>query len=164
MARAIKDWLHSFSIQNVQIWCEDPETNVEKFGGYGSKTYLTYRILLKQIGRDIIGVRHRYSEFETLRNQLKDRYAPLGICVPSLPPKNSIKFVMMGGNKTDAAMVKERTSGLTMFCEVNKLLCRVLYFYHDIVSIDSAMCYMSFLCCRLYLLRLEYNCFSMAEQ
>ncbi len=89
----------------------------EKFAGVSSKTYLTYRILLKQIGRDVVGVRHRYSEFEALRNQLKDRYAPMGINVVALPPKNSIKF-MMGSKSSDDTIVKERTAGLTMFCEV----------------------------------------------
>lgn len=116
MEKRIKDWLLNFSSQSVQIWCEDPETSVEKVaGGVIDKTFLTYRVLMKQVGRDIIGVRHRYSEFEGLQKSLKERYAALGIIVPSLPPKTSVSSII--GQRFDDSFVKERTLGLTLFCE-----------------------------------------------
>jgi hypothetical protein len=113
------EWLDSFTHQQIQIWCEDPESNVEKIAGgvLGvGKTFVTYRILMKQVGRDIVGVRHRYSEFEALRNSLRDRYGPMGIAVPSLPPKTSISSVVSTTMKQ--TFIKERIAGLTIFCEV----------------------------------------------
>lgn len=116
MSEQVQDWLERFSPQNVQIWCEDPETTSS--GGLMAKSYLTYRILMKQIGRDIVGTRHRYSDFETLRDGLRDKFAPLGILIPSLPPKTSIT-AMIGVKPGDKNIfIKERTLGLTMFCEV----------------------------------------------
>lgn len=115
----INEWIESFTQQQMQIWCEDPETNTEKIAGgvMGmGKTYVTYRILMKQVGRDIIGVRHRYSEFETLRNSLRDRYGALGIAVPSLPPKNSVSNII--SSNLQQTFIKERILGLTIFCEV----------------------------------------------
>jgi hypothetical protein len=114
------DWLEGFTQQQMQIWCEDPETLVEKIAGgvLGvGKTYVTYRILMKQVGRDIVGVRHRYSEFETLRNSLRDRYGPLGIAVPALPPKTSMNNIISANLKQ--TFIKERIHGLTIFCEVS---------------------------------------------
>ncbi len=119
---SVNDWLESQIHQQVAIWCEDPETNVEKIaGGVLEKSYLTYRILYKQIGRDLIAVRHRYSEFEGLRVDLRDRYHPLGILVPSLPPKNSVAALnaKLSSKVDDSPFVKERTLGLTLFCEVS---------------------------------------------
>ncbi len=116
MSQELNDWLETFSYQNVQIWCEDPETCFT--GGVLNKSYLTYRILMKQVGRDIVGIRHRYSEFEALRIGLKDRYALLGILVPSLPPKNSVSSLITA-RSGEKSFIKERTLGLTMFCEVN---------------------------------------------
>jgi len=115
----INEWLDSFTQQQMQIWCEDPETNLEKVAGGmlgASKSFLTYRILMKQVGRDIVGVRHRYSEFEGLRITLRDRYGPLGISVPVLPPKSSITSMVSANMKH--TFIKERTLGLSLFCEV----------------------------------------------
>jgi hypothetical protein len=119
MEGEIHDWLVQFSEQPIKIWCEDPETNQEKIGNGVlaiGKTFLTYRILMKQVGRDLVGVRHRYSEFQALRKSLRDRYGPLGIIVPSLPPKDSMSS-MIGVNQKQT-FIKERTLGLTLFCEV----------------------------------------------
>lgn len=114
MSTTPQDWLENSLKQQVSIWCEDPELNTEKIArGIVEKTYLTYRILYKQIGRDLIAVRHRYSEFENLRLELRDRYHPLGILVPSLPPKNTLSIQ----SKFSDGFVKERTLGLTLFCE-----------------------------------------------
>lgn len=115
MTSTVTDWLNSSLQQQVSIWCEDPEMNTEKIArGVLEKTYLTYRILYKQIGRDLIAVRHRYSEFETMRVELRDRYHPMGILVPSLPPKKTLSIE----SKFSDNFVKERTLGLTLFCEV----------------------------------------------
>lgn len=115
MAATAQEWLNSNLQQQVSIWCEDPEMNTEKkIGGVLEKTYLTYRILYKQIGRDLIAVRHRYSEFESMRLELRDRYHPMGILVPSLPPKKTLSIE----SKFSDNFVKERTLGLTLFCEV----------------------------------------------
>lgn len=78
---SVSDWLGSASRQKIQIWCEDPEASSEKIaGGVIEKTYLTYKLLMKQPGRDISGiVRHRYSEFEALRSNLRDRYYAVGV-------------------------------------------------------------------------------------
>eukprot|EP01038_Epipyxis_sp_PR26KG_P008420 gene8420-11388_t len=114
--QTVKEWLDAFSTAPISIWCEDPETNIEKIvGGVLGKTYFTYRILLKQPGRDIVGARHRYSEFELLRTSLKERYSLFGILVPSLPPKNMMNSIM--SSRSDTAFIKERTMGLSMFCE-----------------------------------------------
>src|SRR4051812_36207226 len=118
MSQELKEWLEGFSSQSVQVWCEDPETSIT--AGVLSKSYLTYRILMKQVGRDIVGVRHRYSEFEALRTQLKDRYSPLGILIPSLPPKSSVASIITS-RSGDKSFIKERTLGLTMFCEVGSV-------------------------------------------
>eukprot|EP01035_Chromulina_nebulosa_P020183 gene20183-26201_t len=106
------EWLEISSKSTVKIWCEDPETNK---GGIVTKSYLTYRILLKQVGRDVIGIRHRYSEFESLRLLLKDRFNPFGLFVPSLPPKKTVSSLL--NSRVDAIFVKERTCGLSLFCE-----------------------------------------------
>jgi len=121
----ISEWIESFSQQQMQIWCEDPETNMEKIGMGMGKTYVTYRILMKQVGRDIIGVRHRYSEFETLRNSLRDRYGALGIAVPALPPKNSVSNIL--SSNLQQTFIKERILGLTIFCEVRRNIAYSMY-------------------------------------
>jgi hypothetical protein len=123
--QSIQEWLDTFGNTSVSIWCADPEVCTEKGNliGLGQKTYTTYKILYKQSGRDIVNVRHRYSEFEAVRKDLRDRYHPLGILVPSLPPKSSITSIAMSAvqvsSKMDQFFIKERTLGLTFFCEVN---------------------------------------------
>ena len=62
---------------------------VEK-GLLKNKTYTSYRIFHKKFGRDIQAKRHRYSDFETLRNALKAKYCHLGIFIPGLPPKKLV--------------------------------------------------------------------------
>lgn len=124
---SIQQWLQGPGSQTVSIWCADPETSTEKSSlGIGQKSFQTYRILYKQPGRDIVSVRHRYSEFESLRKGLRDRYLPLGILVPTLPPKNSftalaINATMSAASKLDTFFIKERTLGLTFFSEVHDL-------------------------------------------
>jgi hypothetical protein len=138
----IDEWLDGFSQQQMQIWCEDPETIVEKIGagGFGiGKSYVTYRILMKQVGRDIVGVRHRYSEFETLRNSLRDRYGPLGIAVPALPPKNSMSNLI--SSNTKQTFIKERVMGLSLFCDVSSYL---IYCSFSVFFPPSLMCLLGF--------------------
>lgn len=114
----VREWIAGEARLPSEVHVEDPETVK---GGLMSKSYLTYRILSRQVGRDLVGVRHRYSEFEAVRKLLKDRYSLVGILVPQLPPKK-----MMGSSSQESAFVKERTQGLTLFCEgiaSNPFLC-----------------------------------------
>lgn len=137
----ICEWLDGFSQQQMQIWCEDPETNTEKIAGgvMGmGKTYVTYRIMMKQVGRDVVGVRHRYSEFETLRNSLRDRYGPLGIAVPALPPKNVVSNIISTNMKQ--TFISERIMGLSIFCEV------FIYVYLSIAGVFAIDDFVSTMC------------------
>jgi hypothetical protein len=71
----VKEWLDNFVAQNgpplpytasnmspssTLIWVEEPETHQEKAILGGQKGYVSYRIMFKQAGRDLITVRHRY--------------------------------------------------------------------------------------------------------
>lgn len=127
----IQEWIETSANSPVTIWCDDPETHKEKIaGGLGGKTYLSYRIMYKQSGRDVVGVRHRYSEFEQMRSELKERYHPLGVLVPALPPKHQMQNLtntfVQGSKMIDLPFVKERTFGLTLFCEVSVYLFNLL--------------------------------------
>ena len=110
-----------------KVWCEDPETNKET-KTFVTKTYLTYRVLMKQDGRDLVGVRHRYSEFETLRSSIASKFVPLGIAIPMLPPKKPMTSAISGTN-TEKIFIKERTRGLSLFVES---LCENIFLRHDI--------------------------------
>lgn len=65
----INNWLAKVSSTDVRIWVENPETI--KVSGLMGKSYTTFRVLLKASDGELVGIRHRYSEFETLRNTLK---------------------------------------------------------------------------------------------
>ena len=95
-------------------WVEDPEVYQEQSIIYGQKSYLSYLVCSKLPGRDLLATRHRYNDFQVLRKKLRDVYAPLGIFVPPLPPKNDI----IGPVSVGDPLVKERIFGLTLFCEV----------------------------------------------
>lgn len=99
-----------------RVWVEDPE-EVRETGYLSSlgKTYLTYRIMLQR-GIDVTGARHRYSEFEAMRKDIMMRYAPVGVLVPSLPPKKPVSSAVYGSSQS-SVFVKERTNGLSLFCE-----------------------------------------------
>ncbi len=58
-----------------------------------------------------------FSEFEALRNNLHLRYGPRGILVPQLPPKKSFSSLIGLSTQTQDPFVKERTQGLSLFCE-----------------------------------------------
>ena len=73
----VKEWLENFVAQNgpplpyaasnmspssTLIWVEEPETHQEKAILGGQKGYVSYRIMFKQAGRDLITVRHRYDD------------------------------------------------------------------------------------------------------
>lgn len=121
--KIMHDWLDACAGQSIQIWCGDPIVNTEKFAGgvLGGRTYFTYCIYYKQYGRDMTLVRHRYSEFETIRSEIRDRYHTYGLLVPSLPPKQALLSVAVSNllSNDDDTFVKERTLGLTLFCEVS---------------------------------------------
>ena len=116
----LRDWLEGRSQEDFQIFCEDPEEI--KSTSVFSKSYLTYRIIMRNRGvsgsgktAPSIQIRHRYSEFEALRLEMVNRYATCGILIPLLPPKKPVSSLMQG--KQDSLFVKERTIGLSLFCE-----------------------------------------------
>lgn len=141
----VQDWLDQTMTQSLTIWCENPEIQ-EKQSTTGNsgrsllmpsnlllkKSFVTYRIKYKQPGRDYITIRHRYSEFETLRSVLRDLYHPLGIFIPPLPPKQSLNnhamSHLLGMNDLEESFVKERLLGLTLFCEN---LVKIPWLRHD---------------------------------
>jgi hypothetical protein len=110
MATDLETWYAKCEETAVKIWVENPEILQEIKFGLQKKSYTTFRVLMKSSSGDLVGVRHRYSEFETLRENLRDRYLPLGIFVPMLPAKKLM-------NNTDSEFIKERMQGLTLFCE-----------------------------------------------
>ncbi|RYH24953.1 hypothetical protein EON65_16120 [archaeon] len=121
----VQEWLESTLSQHFAIVCEEPEVVEKSSGGMlGSvlkKPYVTYRIRYKMPGRDSVTVRHRFSEFEQVRSELRDRYHPLGIIVPALPPKHSLNSAMtqqLVGMDLQDGFLKQRSLGLTIFCEV----------------------------------------------
>ncbi len=82
-------WYNIFTGNDIKIWVEDPETATETKALIPT-SYTSYRVLIKRTGRDVVGVRKRYSEFETARNALKTLYIPYGIFVPGLLPKKLV--------------------------------------------------------------------------
>jgi hypothetical protein len=111
----VQEFFHLFANQPVSIYVEDPISTIEP-GFIGSKTFLSYKVIIKQRGRDAVGVRHRYSDFENLRKELTERYSPLGIFVPNLPRK----LISLPSNSKAATdpLIKERVLGLSFFCEM----------------------------------------------
>ncbi len=116
----LRDWLEGRSQEDLQIFCEDPEEI--KSTSVFSKSYLTYRIIMRsragagaERAGPMVQVRHRYSEFEALRSEMVNRYATCGILIPLLPPKKPVSSLIQG--KQDSLFVKERTIGLSLFCE-----------------------------------------------
>jgi hypothetical protein len=132
----VQGWLEDCQSQATSIYCEDPEI-VDKPGGsmlrIGAlkKSHVTYRIKYKQPGRDAMTVRHRYSEFENIRSELRERYHSLGIMVPALPKKHSMNNAAMSqllGTDLQETFVKERTLGLSIFCES---IVHIPWLWHD---------------------------------
>jgi hypothetical protein len=105
----ITGFVKDFQEKNIHICVEEPETSKEK-GILGTKEYTTFLIMTKKFGADPVGVRHRYSEFESLRTSLRSRYGPLGVLIPSLPSKKIL-------GKGEWSFVVERMYGLSLFCE-----------------------------------------------
>ena len=77
---------------------------------------MPFRIFYKKAGQDLVGVRHRYSEFEQLRGCLEEKFSPYGLLVPQLPPKKAMQS-LINSSTVDNSFVKERTYGLSLFCE-----------------------------------------------
>ena len=110
----LRDWLEGRSQEDLQVFCEDPEEI--KSTSVFSKSYLTYRIIMRsRLAGPMVQIRHRYSEFEALRSEMVNRYATCGVLIPLLPPKKPVSSLIQG--KQDSLFVKERTIGLSLFCE-----------------------------------------------
>jgi hypothetical protein len=69
LPQPVSDWITYVSGIDVKVWVENPETLKES--GFMGKTYVTFRVLLKASDGELVGVRHRFSEFDTLRGVLK---------------------------------------------------------------------------------------------
>lgn len=111
----INDWFESQYQDNVNVWCEDPDTNTEKVASIIEKSYLTYRVKSNKNGQEVVGGRIRYSTFESVRLSLRNRYHPVGIFVPPLPTKYSKAATT---RQVDQLPVKTRALGLTLFLQV----------------------------------------------
>lgn len=138
----VQEWLDQCMNQALSIWCEDPEiqegSSKGVFSSVMKKSYVTYRIKYKQPGRDVVAVRHRYSEFESMRKDLCDRYHAAGLLVPALPPKHSMNSAAMTqllGTDLQETFVKERILGLTIFCEVPTAHCKL----QSLTDIDDVL-------------------------
>jgi hypothetical protein len=66
---AIEQWIEREAATEIKVWVENPET--VKDSGFMAKTYTTFRVLLKVGNNELVGVRHRFSEFDSLRDALK---------------------------------------------------------------------------------------------
>ena len=66
MSDTIEDWLTSVSHSESKVWVENPETIKES--GFMGKTYTTFRVLLKSSDNELLTIRHRFSEFVSLRD------------------------------------------------------------------------------------------------
>lgn len=69
MSETIEEWLTNITNSDYKIWVENPETIKES--GFMSKTYTTFRVLLKSSDNELIAIRHRFSEFVLLRDILR---------------------------------------------------------------------------------------------
>lgn len=69
MSESIEEWLTHVTSSDFKVWVENPETMKES--GFMGKTYTTFRVLLKSSDTELIAVRHRFSEFVTLREILR---------------------------------------------------------------------------------------------
>lgn len=74
----INDWLVRESLTEVKVWVENPET--VKDSGFMAKPYTTFRVLMKVNEGELVAVRHRYSEFDSLQSALKVYYV-LNVCL-----------------------------------------------------------------------------------
>ena len=121
------DWLEAFNDAEYIAWVDNAETCTEKVA-FMTKQYITFRISTKSAKENAVtSYRHRFSEFETMRNELKSTYLPLGILVPLLPSKKLIT----GGE--DSMFLKERTQGLSLMCNT---IASTPWFRHDRIWID----------------------------
>jgi hypothetical protein len=62
----VKRWLSAVTSTDTKCWVENPET-IKESGFMTTKTYTTYRVLLKSSDGELTACRHRFSEFEALR-------------------------------------------------------------------------------------------------
>lgn len=134
----INDWFESQHQETVNVWCEDPETNTEKVAAnLIEKSYVTYRIRSYRNGREVVGLRTRYSMFESVRISLKNRYHPIGILVPPLPAKYSKATTLT--KQVDLLPIKERTLGLTLFLQVITIFIFIVEWFLLLLAINRML-------------------------
>ncbi len=104
----ISGWITSENNKQISVIVGNAEYHK---GGYVSKSYVDFKIDIT-IDGDTMSSRHRFSEFESIRDLLRVTYHKFGMVVPPLPPKPSLSST----TDVESAFVKERTEGLTLFC------------------------------------------------
>ncbi|MEC8392882.1 MAG: PX domain-containing protein, partial [Actinomycetota bacterium] len=104
----ISGWITSENNKKISVIVGSAEFHK---GGYVSKSYVDFKIEIT-IDGDTLSSRHRFSEFEGIRDLLRVTYHKYGMVVPPLPPKSSLSST----TDVESSFVKERTEGLTLFC------------------------------------------------
>jgi hypothetical protein len=64
----VTQWLSAVTSTNTKCWAENPES-VKEAGFMSSKSYTTYRVLLKASDGELTATRHRFSDFDVLRGK-----------------------------------------------------------------------------------------------
>ena len=101
-------WLNAQANKKMTAYCSDAEFHK---GGMMTKSYVDFKLTCEVEG-ETLSVRHRFSEFETLRKTLALNYGKYGLIIPPLPPKNQI----IGSTDLESSFIKERCTCLTHFC------------------------------------------------
>ena len=105
----ISGWISSENNKQVTVICGGAEFHK---GGYISKSYVDFKVDIT-VGGDKMTCRHRFSEFEAVRDLLRVTYHKYGLVIPPLPPKVTLSST----SDLESAFVKERCEGLTLFCK-----------------------------------------------
>lgn len=108
----INDWIAEQMVAVPSIVCCEPEFHK---GGMLSKSYIDFCVKITHSSGEISSIRHRFSEFETLRKSLSAKYLKYGIVIPPLPPKTT--FSTNSSTNIESPFLKERIQGLTLFCK-----------------------------------------------
>jgi hypothetical protein len=107
----ISGWLSTENAKQHRVLCGEAEFHK---GGMMTKSYVDFAVNVTVDG-ETVSSRHRFSEFESLRNSLKLNYANFGLIIPPLPSKGMTSLTVSTSD-IEGASVKERCEGLTLFC------------------------------------------------